>query len=175
LPGSREVFNFRDQSWRFRRDTDQSRVPLLGMAGRMGSVTRQSQRKQLAFNLLAWLSGKQWSPDIASRSPVTTLFRYSHTSDPRRWVDPQVDDETATGYVDLVAETQSHKLCLVTLRIPGVARYMAALDQAVHAAVTGTKTAQQALTAAAATWRQITAELGMEKQQHAYQQSLGLR
>lgn len=174
LPGSEEVFNFRTQQWEARSSEDSRRVPLLGVAGRLGSVTRQSRQRQRSVQLLGWLTGRQMSGEIASRSKVTTLFRQSHRGRPEIWADPNVDSEAAKQYVDIVARAQSRKAVLITLRIPGRARYMAALDQAVHSAVAGEKSSQLALQEAAATWRQITDDLGRENQREAYRRSLGL-
>ena len=105
---------------------------------------------------------------------TTTLYRQSQRSTPERWADRQADAEAARQYVDLVARTQSRKLCLVTLRIPGEREYLAALDAAVHRAVTGEQTPHQALSAATDTWQQITDRLGLDRQRAAYQRSLGL-
>jgi multiple sugar transport system substrate-binding protein len=174
LPGSREVFNFGDQIWEMRAGDDPGRIPLLGISGRLASVTRQSPRKRRAFHLLALLSGPQWSGDVASASPATTLFRQSHRADSRRWADRESSAEAARVYTDLAAETQSRKLCLMTLRIPGASRYMAVLDAAVREAVRGEKSPAAALAGAAQAWRQITGELQLEAQRQAYQQSLGL-
>ena len=174
LPGSDEVFNARGQQWESRHEDEDRRVPLLGIAGRLGSVTRQSRHKRQAFNLLAWLTGPQWGGQVAAQSRATTLYRQSQRSTPERWADRQADAEAARQYVDLVARTQSRKLCLVTLRIPGECEYLAALDTAVHRAVTGEQTPHQALSAASDTWQQITDRLGLDRQRAAYQRSLGL-
>ena len=60
------------------------------------------------------------------------------------------------------------------LRIPGREKYLAALDQAVAAAVRGDQSPAAALAEAARQWHEITKELGLENQKAAYLQSLGL-
>jgi multiple sugar transport system substrate-binding protein len=47
------------------------------------------------------------------------------------------------------------------------------LDAAVHRALAGESTPQQALEAAAGAWRKITEELGIDAQRRAYQRGLG--
>ncbi len=59
-------------------------------------------------------------------------------------------------------------------RLPGADRYLRALDDAVRQALAGKATSAEALEAAAAQFRTITAELGVDRQRKAYQQSLGL-
>ena len=51
---------------------------------------------------------------------------------------------------------------------------MAALDTAVEQTLAGAQSPQEALDAAAAEWKKITAELGVEAQRQAYRNSLGL-
>jgi hypothetical protein len=48
------------------------------------------------------------------------------------------------------------------------------LDAAVHRAVRGELTPDEALGEAAQTWKEITAELGLAQQREAYWSSLGL-
>jgi hypothetical protein len=68
----------------------------------------------------------------------------------------------------------SHSSYLFALRIPGRARYLAALDAAVRQTVAGEKSAADALAEAATEWRRITGELGVDAQRKAYRLSLGL-
>jgi multiple sugar transport system substrate-binding protein len=57
-------------------------------------------------------------------------------------------------------------------RIPGSDRYYRALDQALHAALTGELKPQKALAQAAKEWEQITDELGRDLQGGLYRASL---
>ena len=59
--------------------------------------------------------------------------------------------------------------------MPGRADYLAALDEAVQAAVRGKQTPAEALKAAAERWREINQRLGVEQQKAAYLHSLGLQ
>ncbi|NLF09083.1 MAG: ABC transporter substrate-binding protein, partial [Pirellulaceae bacterium] len=60
------------------------------------------------------------------------------------------------------------------LRIPGRAEYLAALDEAVAAALDGRSPPKDALEQAAQKWREITNRLDADKQKSAYRHCVGL-
>lgn len=174
LPGSGDVFNVSEQTWEIRREDEGSHVPLLSVAGRAGSVARDSDIPEAAFELLLWLSGPEWSAHVAADSEATTMFRTSHRDRATAWVEPQVSETAAIGYAQVVEATLSRQQAVVALRIPGREAYLAALDEAVRRAVSREQTAAEALQQVAARWEEITDELGREKQGQAYRKSLGL-
>jgi multiple sugar transport system substrate-binding protein len=181
LPGAADVYNSRAKSWETnsaggesRSPSAESRTPLLGISGRVGSVVGDSQSGQFAFQLLAWLSGKEWGAQVCPASPATTLFRRSQLSQPGRWLEPEIPAAVAKQYAGAVTDSLSRSQWLECPRIPGHAQYMAALDEAVRAAVEGKQTSDEALARAADRWREITARLGVESQRTAYIRSLGL-
>lgn len=173
LPGSQMVYNFSDGRWESRRPEENPAVPVLSIAGRLGSVTNTSRQPRSALNVLAWLSGNEWSRQIATQSPETTLYRAGHFQSPREWGDAEIDENAAQQYANVVIQRQTASLWLFSVRIPGRGDYLAALDDAVHEALGG-KSSQDALRAAAERWGQITEELGVERQRQAYARSLGL-
>jgi ABC-type glycerol-3-phosphate transport system substrate-binding protein len=174
LPGSRDVFDFAADCWRSRDIERALTVPLLGVAGRLGAVTRRARNSAEAVNMLGWLAGPEHSVRIASRSTATTLFRHSHVAQAESWIDPGLAPAAARPHADLVAATQSQGRWLLAPRIPGRTRYMRALDRAVHDALSGSQSPQAALHAAADEWRKITGELGRREQRAAYLRSLGI-
>jgi multiple sugar transport system substrate-binding protein len=174
LPGAVDVYQFLNESWEQRSKNEPQRVPLLAIAGRLGSVTRQTPRSRRAFSVLAWLSGREWSGLIAPSSSATTLFRSTHVPASRAWVPGTMDAATGGMYAELVETTQSSPIWLVSLRVPGRGEYMAALDAAVHRALRKEATPVQALQQAAATWREITDRRGRDRQRDAYQRSIGV-
>ncbi|HUY91310.1 MAG TPA: extracellular solute-binding protein [Pirellulales bacterium] len=175
LPGAGEVYNLGSQAWDKRRPEDNPHVPLLGVSGRLGSISRNSTKSEAAGHLLAWLSGPQWGQRVATASKATTLFRESQLAAPAEWLDLNVEEPAALQYAEAVQRSISQEESLTVLRIPARQRYMAALDQAVRQAVSGELESQAALDQAAETWRTITAELGLEAQRQAYHRDLGLR
>ena len=82
--------------------------------------------------------------------------------------------EAAAQYAEMTREILCRPQWMFALRIPGRARYLAALDEAVHRAVRGEKTPEESLRQAAEAWRQITNELDPDEQRKAYWLSLGL-
>jgi len=175
LPGSRRVFNLANHLWDQRADDEDTRVPLLAIAGRLGVVGKKSANADATFQLLLWLSGSQMSPQVSAASPATTLFRQSNLKSPGQWVEKPVPATAAVQYADATEAALRHEQWLGALRLPGRAEYLTALDDAVAAAVRGDKTPLDALLEADAKWQQITERLGLKRQKAAYRHSLGLK
>ncbi len=172
IPGSQDVYNATTKAWE-RRAGGSASVPLLGVAGRMGSITTQSPHAEGAFRLLAWLASRQWNERAVAANGDTAPFRASQVADAQAWSRGLRVGE-AKQYATAVAATFSATDCLLVPRLPGADRYLRALDDAVRQALAGKATSAEALEAAAAQFRTITAELGVDRQRKAYQQSLGL-
>ena len=77
-------------------------------------------------------------------------------------------------YAEVTRKTLSRPACLFALRIPGRSDYLAALDEAVHRALSGKQKPDESLREAAKTWREITERLDLKRQRQAYWSSLGL-
>jgi multiple sugar transport system substrate-binding protein len=174
LPGAEQVYDIGQAKWERRERDDDGRTPLLGVAGRLASLTQSSNNAADAQRLLAWLAGPEISGQISPDSPAATLFRHSQTTRPSRWVESTLAPAAAQQYVDAVQLTLERTGELSVPRLPGGDRYLAALDAAVQKALTGEATPEAALREAADRWRQITAELGVDAQRQAYRRGLGL-
>jgi multiple sugar transport system substrate-binding protein len=177
LPGSTQVYNFAAKGWENRLADESNRMPLLCVAGRLGSITQQAARPRQTFQLLAWLSGQNWGGKIgsvSSASPATTLYRRSQLRAPQPWVDAGTDAAAAQQYAHSVQDALSRRAYLFALRIPGQEKYTRALDTAVEQAVAGKESPADALKRAAVEWGQITEQLGLDAQRKAYRANLGL-
>lgn len=174
LPGAMEVYSVSSGTWTRRGEDAGRRVPLLGVAGRVGVVRAESEHVDAAFQLLLWLSDPQWSAQVFAGSPATTLFRSDQIAAAKSWVESSVTAPATQQYAKQTAVTLSRGQFLASLRLPGRAEYLAALDDAVQAAVRGQQTPTGALTKAADKWREISKRLGMNAQKAAYMHSLGL-
>jgi ABC-type glycerol-3-phosphate transport system substrate-binding protein len=148
-------------------------VTLLGAEGRLGSAVKGRPHVAAAWEFLLWLSGPRWSERAAGSSRGTTLFRASHLRSPGAWVD-QMRPTAARSYARTLQASLTQRPVMLAPRLPGADRYLAALDRAVRAAVSGEHPPRAALKAAADEWRQITRELGLASQKRAYHASLGL-
>ena len=146
---------------------------LLGLAGRLGSVSQSSAHPASAFQLLAWLSGLEWGAEVRRRQPRDDAISPFATARAQAWLDRGTDAQAARQYATSLHDALTHQTYLGALRIPGREKYLAALGTAVEQARTGQKTAIESLAEAAAEWTEITAELGVEAQRKAYCQSLG--
>lgn len=175
LPGGSDVYNPKTRLWEKRRGDEPRHVPLLGVSGRVGCVSKSSNHAEAAWQLLVWLSGPKWSERVAGDSRATTIYRGSQRGASEQWVDASIEGPAAHAYAQVVERSLAAVEWLGAPRIAGRQRYLEALDQAVVAAVRGEVTAQAALEKAAAAWREITDELGLERQKVAYRRSLGLR
>ena len=174
LPGSAEVYNVGSRSWEKRAEGEDLHVPLLTVAGRIGVVSKASDHPEHGFQLLAWLSGKQYSPQVSTGSPATTLFRHAHKEYPQKWVEAPMSASVAVEYAEMTEATMLRQHWLFAPRIPGRAEYMAALDDSVGRAIDGSAPPGELLRQAAEGWQRITERFGVEQQRAAYSHSLGL-
>jgi multiple sugar transport system substrate-binding protein len=175
LPGSMEAYNYRTKQWDSRLSDENPSVPLIGFAGRMGAVTKESRDASQAMTLLSFASSTETSVRCAAASNHSTLFRESQLAQLQQWVGPPFSAEEAGQYAQTLREIFASSNCLTTLRIPGRQRYMAALDQAVRRVLEGAEAPGAALSAVATQWQEITDSIGREAQRRAYAQSIGLR
>lgn len=174
LPGSVEVYNVGESKWERRGEDDAPHVSLLGVSGRLASVTRSSLRGRAAFNFLVLLSSAEWHPRVLTASPAAGLFRASHAAEPRGWMDEFWSSQAAAEYGRLVEQIQKEDGWLLAPRLPGRGAYLAALDECVGQSVRGDGPSDQALAAAAERWNAITNERGRTEQRRAYRRCLGL-
>ncbi len=173
LPGSGQVYNPSSQQWQDRERTEGHHATLLGVAGRVGSVTSASRQPQAAISLLINLASTDWSEQISPYSPATTVFRQSQLAGVGNWLGRDVDAATARQYAEVVE--QSHRRALwLSLRIPGRTRYLEVLDQAIQRVIRGEVAPAEALSQAAGVWDEMTAEMGVDRQRVAYWRSQGM-
>jgi ABC-type glycerol-3-phosphate transport system substrate-binding protein len=172
LPGSSEAYNPRHSAWEARRNDEEVSIPLHGISGRVGSVVRGTDSGEAAFKLLTWLASKRWSSEVSPASTATTMFRQSQLDDSQPWIGAEFSTEAGRNYGEVLSGLLRQCESVMALRIPGEAEYMAALDEAVQAAVAGKQTPQQALDQAAAKWKEITARRGVEQLREEYRRSL---
>ncbi len=174
LPGAFEVYNFRDSKWEKRSGNEPEHVPLLGIAGRMGSATKESRHQTEAVGMVLWLTGPELGVTISPASPYTTVFRHSQLPNVANWLEPRSDKSLASQYAQTCESTQRSATWLVSPNVPGRHEYLHALDEAVNQALVGQASAADALEAAAQKWRQISERLGLDAQRSAYERSLGI-
>ncbi len=173
LPGAREVYQMSDGIWQPRGTDVSPRVPLLGVAGRIGAIARRARLPQAAKGFLQWVTRADSSIRISTASTATTLFRMVQTAQPQAWVEPALAS-VAGQFAAAMVENQRPATVLMMPRLPGQADYLRELDQAVRDAVRGQTDAPEARRQVAQAWAQITSERGSATQRTAYEASLGL-
>jgi len=102
------------------------------------------------------------------------MFRTSHLSDPIPWMDIGTQSTAADQFAAVCQQAHTASRVMFCLRLPGRARYLQHLEQAVTQALSGEVSPQEALLETSRHWEVITEELGREQQGQAYRQSLGL-
>jgi ABC-type glycerol-3-phosphate transport system substrate-binding protein len=135
LPGSSEVFQPLAGKWEPVADGEPLHVPLLGISGRVASVSRASSQPRLATQFVLWISGPTASGRISPLSPATTVFRRSHFQNANTWQAPAAIREQLSAYGELLNSVQSHPRRFLSPRIQGQQEYLASLDAAVLAVV----------------------------------------
>ncbi len=166
LPGARESFDWDKRAY---EAGGLRRVPLLACEGRLASVSASAEHPAAATQLLLALASGDWAVRVSSAGSATTVFRGSQVADADQWT--SADRSVAVAYAKAAAASLDTQEVAYALRIPGRQEYLAALDKAVRAAVSGKEKPEAALAAAAAQWRAITERLGVASQRTACERS----
>ena len=176
LPGSRSVYNFADDRWE-KRDDEDMHVPLMAVAGRLGSVMTSARNSRGALNLLARLTDKELGASVAAQSESTTMFRSSQFSRTEAWIDPSLGIDAARQYESVVNQTHKSQIWLYSIRIPGRLEYLRSLDDAAQQVVCNDQDPAQQLKTVAEKWSEVTKSKkhGVEAQRQAYRKGLGLK
>ena len=95
----------------------------------------------------------------------------------------KIDEYVAAGWDASDAQTYTHAYkelffaptSLTYLRIPGSFEYWDILDKNLSAAMSGSKSAKQALDDTATAWEQVTDRIGRDKQLADYQAAIGYK
>lgn len=171
LPGSRDVFDVNKNAWEQRDGT--VHVTLIGELGRLGVVSSQSEWPGAAAGLLLWLASEHRAAQVTGKSPEGSPCRPNEPSAPGIWLEEQWS-EAEVDYSGLLdrAYSSPHP-AVVTLRLPGRARYLDSLDAALRRWAQGEISAEQALQQAAEQWQEITDSHGHRRQAAAFMRSLG--
>jgi ABC-type glycerol-3-phosphate transport system substrate-binding protein len=171
LPGAKQAYRFGTKKWDPRGEEESPHVPLLAVSGRMAAVVSSTADPRRAQNFVLWLASRDVSQQVGPHSQATTLFRDSQIASSTRWTG-SLAAPASRQYAEVLAESLRLPQALQSPSLPGRADYLAALDEAVSAALAGTP-AREALTAAARRWQQITEKQGLAPQRRANARNLG--
>ena len=139
-------------------------VPVLGFADPLIAVSSGSRNGASAFKLIAWLASPDVSPQLVADNKLLQSARRSAASPSSGATIPAGEQVEGRRATDLSAADQ----CLLVPRIPGVDKYIAALDEDVKTPPVDQAAAEAALKKVADEWEEITDAHGREAQRQAY-------
>lgn len=171
LPGRGEVFHH--DVWEKRLSSDEPVVPLTAAAGQLGCVRTAAAQPEAAWAFLTALRREDWGREARRASRTGGLLPGDAAGADRAL--SALERPSAAEFTAALEGAFDRTQWLDALRIPGRERYLAALDRAVRRCRREGITATAALAEASATWREITAELGIDAQRQAYRRSIGLK
>lgn len=153
--------------------------PMLPPHGLSVGIAQSCRQTQVARAFLSWLASREGHANVRSLQNILTPHRLkpdlAENEDGLGAFNGTVNDVNYSMYDEYIVKKLSDPAVRPTLRIPGAARYLEALNEEVLAALEGTKSAAEALESAAKKWDQLTDELGRRSQINAWRQSQGMR
>lgn len=171
-PGATEYWDPQAGEWV--QPDEPNRAPFLGFGGWINMVPKTTRNAQAAFDLAAFLG----SPEVLTEAAITPGTGVNPgteaTLDPAVWVGAGWPEDEAVAYLSAIGESLEHPNAVFDMRLPGFPEYKNALEVAVSEALSGAKSAQEALDAAAAEWEAITDRFDRDEQGKLYRESLGL-
>ena len=174
LPGSLEVWDREAKKWITRPSVNYA--PYAAFGGWSGAVNAKSKNKDVAFDYLAFLSKPENSnEDVTIGITGFNPYRTSHFASTDLYVKGGMNKTDADLYLKAIKASLANKNLVLDYRLPGAARYQQAMDVGVSEALSGQKSAKDALDSIAAEWEKITNELGRQKQLNIYRASLKLK
>jgi ABC-type glycerol-3-phosphate transport system substrate-binding protein len=171
LPGSRRSYNPLREKW---EDQVAGRAPqLLGVSGRLVSVTRESRNAVSAFRLATWLTSGQAADRLSVAGNTTFWFRehqFANRSGGGAGRGQSIPDAAAARAHEALRSGAIWSLP----RIPHFDRYLTVLAGPLREVIQGRGDAGTALHEVANTWNRLSDEIGRENQRQAYRRHLGL-
>lgn len=136
--------------------------------GWAAGIPTTSKKAAAAAYLLQWISAPERSLDLAL-DPATAIdpWRTSSFVDTAAW-EAAFPADPAYGAEFIAVQQETVQNGMPDLQIPGSNEYLVALSTEINNALAGNKTAEQALSDAAAAWEGITDKLGRDAQFKAW-------
>ncbi|SFC87951.1 extracellular solute-binding protein [Tropicimonas isoalkanivorans] len=172
LPGSRDVWNPEAKAWEALPDV--RTVPFLAFGGWIAVVPRSADDPRAAWDYIAWMADPaRTDRDVTDGTSGFNPYRRSQLEASDRWASV-MGPEAASAYLSVLRESLSLPQTAPDLRLPGYPAYMAALDAQLGRVLAGEAPPDEALSAAAVAWDQITDRLGRASQLRNYREAMGL-
>jgi multiple sugar transport system substrate-binding protein len=174
LPGSTKVWNVKTKSWD--EFSEPQHAPYLGWGGWHGSIAANSKVQDATWDFLDFIdSDENAFRAVTTPGTARNPYRKKHFENLAGWENSPVKYKDPGPYLKTILDSFTQPNAQFDLRIPKAGRYFEVLDNWMQQALSGSMTPQQALDKAAAEWKQITSEAGIEKQKEFYRDLYGLK
>jgi len=144
---------------------------VLGLGGRLVSVTQASRNAASAFQLLPWLTRDANATQLSQRSENTLWFRSSQSPRADGWLPRH---HAGGNLAPQLSEQLSRSDAYLFPRLPGVDEYLSTLEQGLQSAIQEGESPHEALRGVEAQWNTITERCGVDRQRAAYRKHLGV-
>jgi multiple sugar transport system substrate-binding protein len=153
-------------------------APFAAFGGWSGAINaaKDARIKDAAYAFLAYMSQpEQANEDVTIGISGFNPYRTSQFENTDLWIKAGMSEQAAKDYLGAIEASLNSPNMVLDLRVPQNQRYQqVVLDTAIHRALAGETTADEAIQEIVTGWDEITAELGKDEQQAAYRASLGV-
>ncbi|WP_336055126.1 extracellular solute-binding protein [Nitratireductor sp. CH_MIT9313-5] len=172
LPGAKEIWNHKTESWD--KFDEPVASPFLAFGGWQLAVPSDSDNQEAAWSFVEEVT----SIEVSGRAIVTANtavnpYRLSHYENLENWKEIFTEEEAAS-YLGAQRATLDSPNVAFDLRLPGFFSYTEVLEIELSKALAGQVEPQEALDSIAQEWNKLTDDFGRESQLAAYRASMGL-
>ncbi|MEO5364815.1 MAG: extracellular solute-binding protein [Magnetococcus sp. WYHC-3] len=172
LPGTREVWNWRQQHWDSLPRIH--KAPFLAFGGWVASVPRTSRHPDAAWDFIMWYASPENSLDaVVTSGTGINPYRYTHFSNIDAW-SKAFSHNAASEYLGVLRASLDSPHAALDLRIPGFHEYTEILEEGLTAVLKNNADPQHAMDDVARGWDAVTDRLGRDRQLALYRASMGL-
>lgn len=172
LPGAKEIWNYKTESW---DEFDEVvRSPFMAFGGWQAAVPQASSNQEAAWHFIQTMT----SPDVSGTAAITggsgvNPYRFSHVQNLDLWSD-LFSEREAKEYLGAQEDSLNAENVALDMRLAGYFSYTEILEIELSKALAGEVTPQEALDTVAEEWNRLTDEFGRDTQLAAYRASMGL-
>jgi multiple sugar transport system substrate-binding protein len=153
-------------------------APFAAFGGWSGAINKakDAKTKDAAYAFLSYMSEPEHAnEDVTIGITGFNPYRTSQFTDKALWLKAGMSNEAAKVYLGAIEASLNSPNMVLDLRVPQNQRYQQiVLDTAIHRALAGETTPDEAIKEIVTGWNEITEELGKDEQQAAYKAALGV-
>ena len=153
-------------------------APFAAFGGWSGAINaaKDQKTKDAAYAFLSYMAQpEQANEDVTIGVSGFNPYRTSQFTDKAIWIKAGMSEQAAKDYLGAIEASLNSPNMVLDLRVPQNQRYQQiVLDTAIHRALAGETTPDEAINEIVTGWTEITEELGQDEQQAAYKGSLGV-